>query len=111
MYCLLNDNSGKAGYKLVSGAYSWWNSNNNNITKKSEPAIEANQQPIRQVQKEQKEERKERTYKETKEKEQEEEESENENPFLCPITMQIMSDPVITPHGICFERKVSIIII
>jgi hypothetical protein len=25
--------------------------------------------------------------------------------FLCPITQEIMQDPVITPHGISYERK------
>lgn len=31
--------------------------------------------------------------------------SEENNPFICPITLQIMEDPVITPQGICFERQ------
>jgi len=34
----------------------------------------------------------------------EEEETDN-HPFVCPITLQIMKDPVVTPHGICFERE------
>ncbi len=25
--------------------------------------------------------------------------------FLCPISMEIMEDPVITPNGICYDRK------
>jgi len=27
------------------------------------------------------------------------------HPFLCPITLEVMKDPVVTPHGICFERE------
>jgi len=27
------------------------------------------------------------------------------SPFMCPITLQIMEDPVITPHGITYERQ------
>jgi hypothetical protein len=30
---------------------------------------------------------------------------EQDNPFICPITLQVMEDPVITPQGITFERK------
>jgi len=27
------------------------------------------------------------------------------HPFICPITLEVMKDPVVTPHGICFERE------
>ena len=29
----------------------------------------------------------------------------NEGSFICPISQQIMKDPVITPHGITYERS------
>ena len=34
------------------------------------------------------------------------EDDDKESPFMCPITLQVMTDPVITPQGICFEREV-----
>jgi hypothetical protein len=41
----------------------------------------------------------------TEEYYEEEVEVDSNHPFICPITLQIMKDPVVTPQGLCFERQ------
>lgn len=81
-----------AAISYVANMFSWWDSKSED-TDIDPPEI--NPQPAPQPQPQLQP-----TNQENKEGE------DKDLLFLCPITLEVMKDPVITPHGICFEREV-----
>jgi hypothetical protein len=87
---------GEIGYRLYKDVKSWWGGTevkNENPQLVPSTPIESSAPSVplptpQQIQTE------------------DEKESDGVSPFHCPITLQIMTDPVITPQGICFERQV-----